>query len=144
VAQDNLIDIQDFAVLAIEWNQSVDPNFGMLADSTGDGVQSTPDFNVVSQNFAVVGHAADGCGPKRIGASNVLVKMRGRVAVDQLLTPRAADADLNADGIVNVVDVRLFAVRHGIEVTPRLEASLSRLVQIDDGRVDGKRNRDNR
>ena len=69
VAQDGLVDIQDFAILSIEWNNPVDPTLGSLADATGDGVQDTFDFAPIQINFAVAGDGENGCGLSFVSAS---------------------------------------------------------------------------
>ena len=61
VAQDNLVDIQDFAILSIEWNSLVDPDLGTLADANGDGIQDGFDFAPIQANFALTGDAESEC-----------------------------------------------------------------------------------
>jgi len=50
VNQDNLVDIQDFAILFINWNK-----VGYCADINGDGIQDAADFSCIQANFAKVG-----------------------------------------------------------------------------------------
>ena len=59
VAQDNLVDITDFSILAIEWNQTVAADLGSLADATGDGVQDSFDFAPLQMSYAQTGDDRD-------------------------------------------------------------------------------------
>jgi hypothetical protein len=69
VAQDALIDIVDFSILASRWNTAVtdcvggDPEDCSLgADVTGDGEQDTVDFTAIQIYFFNVGDDVSGCG----------------------------------------------------------------------------------
>ena len=55
VLQDNLVDITDFAILAIEWNQIVPAGLGTLADASGDGIQDSFDFAPLQIHYAQAG-----------------------------------------------------------------------------------------
>ncbi|RIK67092.1 MAG: hypothetical protein DCC65_07680 [Planctomycetota bacterium] len=68
--QDGLVDILDFAILAVRWNTPVtdctelppqDCSFG--ADATGDGHQSTADFTALQMNYFQMGDSAHDCLP---------------------------------------------------------------------------------
>jgi hypothetical protein len=77
VAQDNLVDIVDFSILASRWNEEVgvDPgeefetvcagdtaaecSYG--ADATGDGIQDTSDFTAIKVNFFALGDEPHAC-----------------------------------------------------------------------------------
>jgi hypothetical protein len=131
VPQDNLIDIQDFSILAIEWNMTVDPNLGMLADATGDGVQDAWDFSPIQANFVATGDDADGCPAFTSAPLLRRVNARPRVAVDSLGIPNAEYADLNADGVIDTKDIRAFARRYDLVLTPEFDAKLARLEAAD-------------
>jgi hypothetical protein len=51
------------------------------------------------------------------------------IHVDDLKTriPNAARADLTGDGLVDVRDIRAFARRHGLSLSPLFERKLERL-----------------
>lgn len=70
VAQDGLVDIVDFSILATEWGTAIDPNSSQGADATGDGLQDTADFTAIQMNYFNVGDPANGCGQ---GGANALV-----------------------------------------------------------------------
>lgn len=63
-AQDGLVDIEDFGILAHNFGLPVTPggaDAATGADATGDGLQNADDFAVLQQNFFLTGDAADGC-----------------------------------------------------------------------------------
>lgn len=70
-AQDRLVDILDFAILASRWESYVsdcdgdagtaDPECGMGGDVTGDGYQNSADFAGMQPSFFNVGDAEDNC-----------------------------------------------------------------------------------
>lgn len=61
VMQDGLVDIQDFAILCIYWNQPIDPTWGYRADATADGIQDVADFSCIQVNFGKVSEPVSGC-----------------------------------------------------------------------------------
>ncbi len=133
VSQNNHVDIQDFAILAIYWNEPVDPNLGSLADATGNGMQDAGDFGAIQANFAVSGDLADDCPPSApppgvIGKVAVVPQPALlRVPVAALGIPNADWADRNGDGVIDIEDIRLFAAENSIALTPEFEARLDRL-----------------
>jgi len=85
VAQDNLVDIVDFSILATRWEQAVgavhdavvcaeaDPaecSYG--ADATGDGIQSTADFTAVRVNFFAIGDPPPACGGRLAATADAM------------------------------------------------------------------------
>ena len=125
VGQDSLVDIQDFAILFIHWNEAVDPSISTWADVTGDGWQDTADFTAVQANFADVGDDEDGC-PSFLGLSSV-ARPHARIAIADLPVPDAGLADRNGDGVFDGQDVRLFAKEHDLVLTHEFEVKLERL-----------------
>ncbi len=144
VPQNNVTDIQDFAILAIEWNQPVDPELGMLADATGDGMQSMDDFTVIQAHFAEAGDGLDMCAAEleytdRVGemprAEEVRASVKTRIAVEELGFPHSEYADVNADGLIDVYDIRAFAELRGLPLLPEFEQRLARLHAAEEARA---------
>jgi hypothetical protein len=132
VPQDNLVDIQDFSILAIEWNMLVDPNASTLADATGDGVQDAWDFAPIQANFVETGDDVDNCGT--LGTAPRLLSKdfgKSRITVDMLPTRHAEYADLNNDRVIDATDIRIFAQRHDLVLTAEFDAKLRRLEARD-------------
>jgi hypothetical protein len=131
VPKDNLVDITDFAILAANFNELIDPSLGTGADATGDGVQGPEDFAAIVQNFFRVGDAPDGCGAtaQAIPGDRRQVRqgpgLRGSaprlparsIHVHELPFENAEWADLTGDHIVDVADIRAFAQVHGFLLT---------------------------
>ena len=144
MAQDNLVDITDFSILAANWNEPVDPNLGTGADATGDGVQSTGDFAAIQLNFLVLGEPDDLCGsglsapspPISVGALPVA---RASIHVTELGLGKARGADQNGDGIVDSRDIRAFAQENRLELTPSFRQRLQRLETKAPGHVGPRR-----
>ncbi len=136
VAQDNLVDITDFSILSIEWNQPVDPNLGFLADATGDGVQNVADFTAIQANFAEVGDLVDGCAKLGYPSPMDLARPQFRVNVGDLPMPDAYLADENNDGVVDVRDIRRFAARNGLPLLPAFKAKLDLLEFREYGEIE--------
>lgn len=134
VVQDNLVDVTDFSILASRWNQVIDPNLATGADATGDGLQGTADFTAVQTNFLASGDAVDGCtlalttiGTRRRAhepEAQLVESRRLRVAVGALRFPNADRADVNGDGFVDGRDIRAFAKRHRLPLTPAFDRLL--------------------
>ncbi|MCP4250143.1 MAG: hypothetical protein GY778_24130, partial [bacterium] len=128
VLQDNLVDITDFAILSIYWNQSVDPDLGSLADITGDGMQDVADFTAIQVNFAEVGATCVSTfwldSPDTFGLP---IAANFRVAVDELMHPDADLADWNGDGLIDTQDIRAFARANNLRLTPQFRAKLGRI-----------------
>jgi hypothetical protein len=122
VPQDDLVDITDFAILFINWNLSVDPNQGWLADATGDGNQETADFTAIQANFADVGDPEDGC-----GLGLLSVKPLWRIPVSRSGLADAELADMTGDGMIDVKDIRAFAKVYNLPLTPSFKAKLTRV-----------------
>ncbi len=105
------------------------------ADITGDGIQDTADFTALQQNFFHVGEAADGCteplpdSEPRGNPAGGLAQAKAGIRVADLKTrlPNAARADLTGDGLVDVRDIRAFARRHSLSLSPVFERKLERL-----------------
>jgi hypothetical protein len=127
VPQDNLVDIQDYAILSIEWNQPVDPNLGTLADASGDGVQDAEDFTPIQANFAEIGDDADGCARGGTTLARLGYVGKTRMTVAELNHRDAHYADMNADGIIDLKDIRAFAAYHELVLTAEFDAKLRRL-----------------
>ncbi len=130
VPQDNMIGIQDFSILAIQWNQPVLPELGTLADVTGDGVQGNADFSAMVNHFAEAGDAPDLC-PASVTLDHIgqVVRLEPttRLLVDEATMAGAERADLNADGVIDTRDIRAFAVFHNLPLTAEVSARLTRL-----------------
>jgi hypothetical protein len=127
VPQDNLVDIQDYAILSIEWNQPVDPNLGMLADASGDGVQDAEDFAPIQANFADIGDETDGCGAARTTVARIGGVGKTRMLVSDLHHRYAHFADMNGDSVIDTKDIRLFAAQHDLVLTAEFDARLRRI-----------------
>jgi len=141
VPQDNLVDISDFSILATLWNEPIDPNLTTGGDATGDGFQDTADFTAIQGNFFEVGEPNDACtaaaaitdgGLQPVGAEPIPVGEIRRlplasVSVESLAFPGASKADLTGDGVVDARDIRAFARRNGLELTPEFTATLDKL-----------------
>jgi hypothetical protein len=143
VAQDNLVDITDFSILAANWNTPIDPTLAMGADASGDGVQGTADFTAIQVNFLELGDADDGC-PARFAAPSVVRVERHpldtplspltSVPVKSLLVPNGEAADLNGDGLVDAHDIRAFAALHDLPLLPEFSRKLTTLEEVKRGR----------
>ncbi len=141
VAQDNLVDITDFSILATRWDSIVDECPGgdpgdchLGADATGDGIQDIADFTAIQVNFFAAGDDELACATPVSNALPVdrpvaLQPRRAAIAVRRLQAqvPNADRADLNHDTIIDARDIRLFAQRHGIALRPEFDARLRRI-----------------
>jgi hypothetical protein len=153
VPKDNLVDITDFSILASRWNQAIDPNASEGADATGNGLQNTGDFTAIQANFFLVGDPIDACpvmvfddyaggGAGERGRFDELQRvsrddppvLQSRIAVDRDLFPETVEADMNGDGFVDGQDVRLFAARHRIRLSPELDRTLRQLEREQRGK----------
>jgi len=146
VPQDMLVDIQDFAILSIEWNQPVDPNLGSLADATGNGIQDVGDFVSIQAHFAETGDAVDQCvaAAAVVGSTGAreapmghseTTQLAPRLAMspDEIAIEGASRADVNGDGVIDVSDIRALAALRELRLTPAFQAKLSRLQAVDSG-----------
>jgi len=110
------------------------------ADATGDGLQGLADFTAVQSNFFSLGDAPNGCpllvSGRRVGdrlgnARRTLAALvrRGssRIPTAHLAVRSARRADINKDGVIDVRDVRLFARRYDLRLTPAFEKKLDRI-----------------
>ncbi len=145
VAQDNLVDITDFSILASAWNDPVDANLTTGADATANGVQDTADFTAIQVNFFALGEADDACGGaavaggglQSLGGDDVEVVIgtgeqkerlaRASIPVQDLEFANAEEADLTGDGVVDTQDIRAFARRHGLELLPEFNKKLAKI-----------------
>ena len=141
VDQDNLCDITDFSILATLWNEFIDPNLSTGGDATGEGFQDMLDFAAIQVNFFKVGEPVDNCtaaaaitdgGLQPVDAEPIPVGEIRRlplasVSVESLAFPGASKADLTGDGVVDARDIRAFARRNGLELTPEFRATLDKL-----------------
>jgi len=132
VLQDDLVDIVDFAILAIYWNDPVDPNLGSLADATGDGWQGTGDFPVIQINFGQISDPPSGCGTLAQQQNQMVPEvavepLAVRMPVAALGIPGAPAADLDGDGWIGPEDIRRFAAQHRLVLRPDFRARLARL-----------------
>lgn len=154
VAQDNLVDIVDFSILASRWGSFVSDcgvgpnpqNCSLGADSSGDGIQDLADFNVIQINYFATGDATSNCPPpfksiKHRTATSVALdflvgehqvrsaKTSIRVSDLALLMPRgvtdAMSADVNSDGVVDGQDIRDFALVNNLPLLPEFNDKLS-------------------
>ncbi len=133
-AQDNLVDVTDFSILASRWNQAIAANLATGADATGDGVQGTADFTAIQVNFLTGGDATHGCalassgrgGPRAFEDLEArLVDGRAfSVPVSSLRFSDAARADVNGDGFVDSRDIREFAARNRLPLSPAFDRLL--------------------
>lgn len=134
VPQTTRVDIQDFAILAVFWNQPIDANLGYRADATGNGVQDVGDFTAIQANFGVVGQPADHCTtlsgtegqpmpwgiePPQNDPFLAVSEDDGlRMPTAALGLPHVDRADCNGDGWVDLRDVRIFAWQNGLTLLP--------------------------
>ncbi|RME41065.1 MAG: hypothetical protein D6788_02010 [Planctomycetota bacterium] len=137
IAQDNLVDITDFSILAARLNQPVDPVSELEADATANGMQGTEDFAAIQPNFFIVGDAANACPlfssrggrVERLDPTRVRVREMSRpswrIAVEALGFAGAERADLTGDGYVDLADVRAFARLYGLRLDDQLAARIS-------------------
>jgi hypothetical protein len=147
VSQDGLVDITDFSILAARFNTAIDATLSTGADATGDGVQGTADFTAMQVNFLAIGEALDGCGARSSsgestpfvvgvdGASLLPVAPRISVPVSELRIPGAEEADLTGNGIVDVGDIRAFARRHNLPLSPDFEERVGKPTRKRAGRT---------
>ncbi len=133
VPQDDLIDITDFAILSSRWGLPVSDCGGgnaqdcsLGADTTGDGVQETADFNAIQLNFFEPGDTVDGCPQILIGGKPTGKVFRPVAELDTRVANVAA-ADVNGDSIIDAADIRAFARQHRLQLLPAFEAKLQRL-----------------
>lgn len=137
IAQDGLVDITDFSVLAADLNNLVDANSSLGADVTGDGNQGIADFAAIQTNFFTVSDALNAC-PASLSISLSPFDVMGvtlvaqplplplaRISVTDLSFPGAHRADLTGDGLVGPADIRAFARRHHLPITDQLNKTLS-------------------
>ena len=121
---DNLVDVEDFALLALNFN-----TLGSAADATGDGLQGSADFTAIVANFFVEGDENDTC--SRLGGNydsiRQLTKPLASISARSLSTDAGWAADVNADGWVDVSDVRAFAKLHGLSIDKQAERKLRSL-----------------
>ncbi len=131
VAQDNIVDITDFSVLASRFNVPIDPTASAGADATGDGLQASADFGAIQANFFLVGDGWDGCSLETDREPLVLaLKPLEHTVAIPVLEPRTAmkasalqpgdraRVDLNVDGVVDMQDMHEFVARHGLSLHP--------------------------
>ncbi len=64
VAQDGLIDVQDFAVVARNWGQTIESASDSGGDVTGDGLQDGLDFAAMVPHFGFTAEPEHDCGPE--------------------------------------------------------------------------------
>ncbi len=135
------MDITDFSILAARWNDPIDETLSTGADVTGDGVQSTADFTAIQLNFMTVGDPADSCAVDASADRDGLTKFmpspalpvvqrvlpRSTIKVKRLAIANPERVDLNADGVVDAVDIRAFARLHGLRLLPEFERCLRAL-----------------
>jgi len=122
---DQFIDVEDFAILAIRWNQA-----GSVADVTGNNLQNQQDLNAMLPNLFAIGDLIDGCGSLRGDGgdrSDTLERPgpKTSVSVDKLTVghPEARRADINGDGVVDRDDIVRFARANHVPVPSALESS---------------------
>jgi len=133
VAQDNLVDIVDFSILAANWETPVDPDESMYGDADGSGMHNSNDFAIIQPNFFVIGDAENGCTKLGLPGGGITlvdaVVAKSRVSVSELglTVVNAHRADINGDGVIDTKDIRAFAERHGLYMQPEFEAKLSRI-----------------
>lgn len=142
VAQDNLVDITDFSILASRWNVAIDPTLSTGADATGDGLQATADFTTIQANFFALGENADACvlglvdGGSGGGLTrgvptpvDLVTRPMARISakVQDLGFTGAERADLNADGVVDAADIRMFAQQNGLRLTAEFAQTLDKM-----------------
>jgi hypothetical protein len=138
VAQDNLVDITDFSILAGNFMAPIDPELSTGADATGDGVQGTADFTAIQVNFLTTGDPVDACGGASVayigdigrGSTIYAPTPVDRVHVATLTAPNAWRADLNGDGVVDVSDIREFALENRLVLLPEFEEKLRDLEAV--------------
>lgn len=158
IAQDDIIDIIDFAILAARYGTAVsdcesgDPaDCSLGADVNGDGAQETVDFTALQINFFKVSDALQSCAPAapqpgrkleplvnaQMEASSAMPRADGlpvgrrsiTISSLRVLLPVADLADRNGDQIVDIRDVVRFGDEHGLQVEPRLRQMSQELQQ---------------
>jgi len=114
---DHVIDILDFGVFLSQYNYNPGPGadktcdtFDIHADINGDGVVTIADFTFIQQNFLT--DDKDACCPDEglfggstgsTGSTEISVQELREQGLEDLII-----ADLNADGLLNTVDMTLF------------------------------------
>ena len=131
VAQDNLVDIVDFSILAGEWNVPITATDSIGADATADGFQGLGDFTAIQVNFLTVGDPVDACAVSagttritRIGSTVLQPAPLLRIPVQAVPTTGGRSADLNADGWVDAADILEFALQQNLLLLPEFEEKL--------------------
>ena len=140
VAQDNLVDIVDFSILATRWNDPISANSTTGADATGNGFQDTADFTAIQVNYFTIGEGADGCGTvAHDGSTDGVVRadptpvssegrpLRSSLPVSGLGGDDGNRADLNQDGVVDGSDILEFARNHNLRLLPEFKAKLTKI-----------------
>ncbi|MGD2108293.1 MAG: hypothetical protein PVI86_02765 [Phycisphaerae bacterium] len=133
IPKDNLVDITDFSILAADFNSLIDATDARGADCTADGVQGTADFTVFQVNYFTVGDPTDNCGQaasssrgQRVGnLTQNATAPKHRIALAQDKVGGSVSADLDRDGVIGEADIREFARRHGLRLTPEFETKLA-------------------
>lgn len=110
--QDGIVDIVDFSILSARWNQSIDASSALGADATGDGDQSTADFQAIQVNFFATSDAPDGCGNGIIDDSPLPDEPVGRPS-DR---PIKGEFGVNADVINAASGLGVKSARRSISV----------------------------
>ena len=134
---DNLVDVEDFALLALNFN-----TLGDAADATGDGLQGSADFTAIVANFFVSGDADAECSRLGEGSDSRFGQGFGDLGYSSMLRPLrsvsarslSADlgwaADVNADGWVDVKDVEAFAALYDIRLPRSAQTKLRSLRSV--------------
>ena len=141
VGQDNLVDITDFSILASSWETIIDADESVGGDATGDGYHDADDFALIQPNFFQTGEGIDGCSrvgrvpPATVAPASPpvadIVSRTPRASIElselRLTVAYAERADLDGNGVVDVRDIRAFAERHDLPLSPEFEARLTEL-----------------
>jgi len=118
VAQDNVVDIVDYAIVASLWGETADPNSVYGGDIDGDGTCGEADLAITLKNQRASGDPAE-VNPNGGAVDRSVSRTqrdatggRRRVAVSSLPLANVARADVNGDGVLDDRDVRAFVRKY--------------------------------
>jgi hypothetical protein len=133
VEQDNKVDIVDFSVLSVYWEQSVSPDAGTLADVNGDGVQNAADFDAMQVNFAVTGDDESGCPEARSDDEGPRHPLRGGPMLELSTASAACGVEPGDPVTVELRAVGLAEPINGVQALIMYDDQALSLVGVEPG-----------